>query len=155
MDHCIRWGNTMAIVKDRSHVNQTQSITPVYFSTDQDLHRPSRFRVYIFLLDISSKTIYSFICYIILYQSRACNTGNAKAVKPWLWTCCRMCNIQRDFEEKTKMYVTCDTPSNPGLFVNCFDPPYFVPTYTARNVEFTTSVNLSKSHVWNLRTNLF
>ena len=81
VDHCIRLRNTMAIVKDRSHINQTQSITPVNLfiinSTDQDLHRPSRFRVYVFMFDISSRTIYSFIYYAKLYQSRACNTGNA------------------------------------------------------------------------------
>ena len=49
VDHCIRLRKTMATVKGRSHINQTQSITPVYFFlinfTDQDLHRPSRFRV--------------------------------------------------------------------------------------------------------------
>ena len=40
-----------------------------------------------------------------------------------------MCDIKRDFEEKTTKYVTCDTPANPGLFRNSFDPPYFVPLY--------------------------
>ena len=40
-----------------------------------------------------------------------------------------MCNIKRDFEEKTKKYVTYVTPTNRGLFPNSFDPPYFVPTY--------------------------
>ena len=40
-----------------------------------------------------------------------------------------MCNIKRDFEEKTNKYVTYDTPANPGLFRNSFDRPYFVPTY--------------------------
>ena len=38
-------------------------------------------------------------------------------------------NMKRDFEEKRKKYVTCDTPANPELFVNSVDPPYFVPTY--------------------------
>ena len=59
-----------------------QDIFFLIISFDQDLHRPSRFRVCVFLLDISSRTIYSFINYVKLYQSRACNTGNAKAVKP-------------------------------------------------------------------------
>ena len=71
VDHCIRLRKTMTIVKDRSHINQTQTISPVYIflinSTDQELHRPSRFRVYVFLLDISSKTIYSYIYYVKLY----------------------------------------------------------------------------------------
>ena len=40
-----------------------------------------------------------------------------------------MCDIKRDFEEKTKKYVTCDTPDKPGLFRNCFDHPYFVATF--------------------------
>ena len=106
VDHCIRLRNTMAIAKDRSRINQTQSITPVYIfsndSTDQDLHRPSRFRVYVIQLDISSRTIYSLICCVKLYQSRSCNTGHAKAVKPWLRTCCRMCNIKQNFEEKNE-----------------------------------------------------
>ena len=46
-----------------------------------------------------------------------------------------MCNIERDFEEKTKKYVTCDTPANPGLLLNSFDPAYFAPTYD----QFATS----------------
>ena len=133
VDHCIRLRNTMAIVKDRSHINQTLSITQVYFflinSIDQELNRPSRFRVYVFLLDIFSRAICSFIYYVKFYHSRACNTCKAEAVKPWLRTCCRMCNIKQDFEEKTKKYVTCDTPANPRLFLNSFDPSYFVPTY--------------------------
>ena len=72
VDHCIRLRSTMNIVKDRSYIKQTQTILPVYFflinSTDQDLHRPSGFRVFVFLLDISSRTIYSFICYVKLYR---------------------------------------------------------------------------------------
>ena len=40
-----------------------------------------------------------------------------------------MCKIKRDFEEKTKRYVTGNTPINPGLFRNSFDRPYFLPTY--------------------------
>ena len=86
VDQCIRLRSTMEIVKDRSHVNQTQTISPVYFFlinfTDQDLHRPSRFREYAFLIDISSRTIYSFIYYVKLCQGRTCKTGNAKAAKP-------------------------------------------------------------------------
>ena len=68
VDHCIRLRSTMEIVKDRYHINQTQANSTVYIflinSTDPDLHRPSRFRVYVFLLDISSRTIYSFIYYV-------------------------------------------------------------------------------------------
>ena len=86
VDHCIRLRNTMAIVKDRSHINQTPSITLVYYflinSPDQDLHHSSRFRVYVFLLDIFSRTICSFIYYVQFYHSRACNTCKAEAVKP-------------------------------------------------------------------------
>ena len=85
VDHSIRLRNTRAIVKDRSHIIQTQSMTPVYFflinSTDNDLHRSCRLREYVFLLDISWRTIYSFLYYVKLYQSRVCNTRNAKAVK--------------------------------------------------------------------------
>ena len=40
-----------------------------------------------------------------------------------------MCNIKRDVDEKKKKYFTCDTPANPELFLNSFDPPHFVPTY--------------------------
>ena len=86
VDHCIMLRNTMAIVKDRSHINQTPSITLVYYflinSPDQDLHHPSRFRVYVFLLDIFSRTICSLIYYIQFYHSRVCNTCKAEAVKP-------------------------------------------------------------------------
>ena len=116
-----------------SHQSNTDYFASIFFlinSTEHDLHRPSRYRVYVFLLDISRRTIYSFI-YITsnCTQVWARNKANATAVKPWLWTCCRMCNIKRDLEEKTKKYVTCDTPANVGLFLNSFDPPYFVPAY--------------------------
>ena len=85
VDHCIRLRNTMAIIKDRSHINQLRSLLRQYIfflisSTDQDLHQPSRFRVYVFLLDIFCRIIYWFIYYVKLYQSKAWNSGNAKAV---------------------------------------------------------------------------
>ena len=71
LDHSMRLRSTMEIVKDRSHIKQTQTISTVYFflinSTEQDMHRPSIFRVYVFLRDISSRIIYSSIYYVKLY----------------------------------------------------------------------------------------
>ena len=52
--------------RQMSHPSNTDYFASIFFptsSTDQDLHRSSTFRVYLFLPDIFSWTIYSFIHY--------------------------------------------------------------------------------------------
>ena len=60
--HCISLRNRMEIVKDRSHINQAQTITPVcFFQIDSTDQNPIQIRSIGFLLDISTSTIYSYI----------------------------------------------------------------------------------------------
>ena len=56
--------------REISHQSNTDYFASIFFltnSTEQDLHRPSKFRVENFQLDISSRTIYSFTYYVKLY----------------------------------------------------------------------------------------
>ena len=59
-------GNCKKQISHQSNTNYFASIFFLINSTDQDLHRTSIFRVYVLMLDISIRTIYSFIYYVKL-----------------------------------------------------------------------------------------